>query len=127
MSVACPSNTLKCLLVEDDPTLQDLLRELLLSIPRVEVVATAASVPEGIAACECHKPDLLLLDLALPGGSGIHIADSLITLNASAKIIIVSGQAASFLCPPSFRDNLHAVLNKTNVFESLPLEIESLP
>ncbi|HVE78236.1 MAG TPA: response regulator [Gemmatimonadaceae bacterium] len=62
-------------LVEDSALAADPLRLLFESIgARVTV---AASVAEAIAACEADPPDLLLLDLTLPDGSGLGVLEAL--------------------------------------------------
>jgi DNA-binding NarL/FixJ family response regulator len=39
----------------------------------VEVVAEAADVPEAVAAIREHRPDVVLLDVHLPGGGGVEV------------------------------------------------------
>jgi DNA-binding NarL/FixJ family response regulator len=61
----------RCVIVEDQRMFAELLATLLQASPDIdlEVAAAVASVTGGIAACELHRPDLLLLDIGLPNGS----------------------------------------------------------
>jgi two-component system KDP operon response regulator KdpE len=63
------------LLVEDSPLAADPLRLLLESLgARVTV---AGSVAEALALCDAERPDLMLLDLTLPDGSGLSLLEAL--------------------------------------------------
>ena len=42
--------------------------------PQVEIVAEAASGTQVMALAAEHKPDLLLLDIQMPGGTGLDVA-----------------------------------------------------
>ncbi|WP_338591531.1 LytTR family DNA-binding domain-containing protein [Shewanella khirikhana] len=68
---------LKALIVEDSRLARVELKQQLAAIEGITVVAEAASVQEGISACEAHAPDLLFLDIDLPDGSGFELLASL--------------------------------------------------
>jgi len=110
---------LKCVIVEDQTMFRQMLHNMLLGTPDLGVVAAASSRKEGLAACERHRPDLLVLDLALPDGPGIDVAQCLAGLNPAAKIVILSGEASTFVCPAELRRMVHAILDKTQAFDEL--------
>ena len=118
--------SLKCVIVEDQTMFLQMLHNMLGGIPQLKVVAAARSKAEGIAACEAHRPDLLVLDLALPDGDGISVARKLAGLNARAKVIILSGEASTFVCPDDLQSHVHAVLDKTQAFDELADELKAL-
>lgn len=66
--------SLRSIIVEDEPLsrafLQNLLREF---CPEVEVVATAATPADAIAAIHNHNPDLVFLDIELQSGTGFDV------------------------------------------------------
>jgi DNA-binding NarL/FixJ family response regulator len=117
---------LRCLLVEDQHMFVELLLPVLSSIPGLAMVATAGSGSAAIEAVELHKPDLLILDLHLPDLPGIKVAEALQKRQPQAKVIVLSGQASSFLCPAELQPMLHAVVDKTSAFQELRLEIARL-
>jgi len=118
--------SLQCVIVEDQTMFRQMLHNMLSGVPDMKVVATAASVDEGVRACKRHKPELLVLDLALPDGHGVDVARGLAAANPSAKIVILSGEASTFVCPADLRDSVHAVLDKTQAFDDLAAELKVL-
>jgi DNA-binding NarL/FixJ family response regulator len=117
---------LKCVIVEDQTMFRQMLQNMVRSIPELDVVASVATEAEGRAACEKEHPDILVVDLALPDGSGINVASCLVALNGRARIIILSGEASTFVCPAELQRSVHAVLDKTQTFDELASELRSL-
>ena len=60
----------RALLVDDERLARRKLRALLASFPEVEVVAEASTVPEALAAVEQRQPEVVFLDIQMPGSSG---------------------------------------------------------
>lgn len=117
---------LSCVIIEDQTLFTQLLVAMLRTQDAVEVVGTAATVAEGIRVCDKCKPDLLILDLALPDDSGLVAARHLAIQNPAAKIIILSGEASTFVCPPGLDTFIHAVVDKTSAYNTLGREIANL-
>jgi DNA-binding LytR/AlgR family response regulator len=77
--------------VEDEEGSRQLLRRLLRRHEDViEVVGEAASGPEALTTCETHHPDVIFLDLHLPGFDGFEL---LAQLRVEAHIIITTAVA----------------------------------
>jgi len=64
-------STVRVLITDDEPAGRASVRALLAQDPRVEVVGECATGPETVRAIDDHHPDLLFLDVQLPGQSGI--------------------------------------------------------
>jgi len=118
--------SLSCVIVEDQTMFLQMLHNMLQGMPHLRVAATARSQAEAIVACETHLPDLLVLDLALPDGNGIAVARHLARIKASAKTLVLSGEASTFVCPADLQPHVHAVLDKTQAFDALAEEIKAL-
>lgn len=103
-----------------------LLVAMLRTQPNLEVVATAQGVEQAIALCASQSPDLLILDLALPDGDGIAVMEALIEQPDPPSVIVLSGQASSFVCPRQLTPLLHAVVDKTRAYSDLTTEIQRL-
>lgn len=121
------SSSLRCLLVEDQVMFLDLLEAMLgLQSDLVEVVGSRRTVAEAIEAVEELRPDLLILDLDLPDGDGTQVAEALQRCQPAARLIVLSGQASTFLCPEGLQPMLHAVVDKTNAYRDLQQELARL-
>jgi len=124
---ADPATTeLKCVLVEDQGLFLEMLGGMLNMRGGLRLVASALTVAQGIGAVGRCRPDLLLLDLELPDGSGLDVARHLLKRRPDARVIIVSGHASSFVCPTWLRPNLQAVISKNDTFSALREELDCL-
>jgi two-component system LytT family response regulator len=68
---------IQVLLVDDDPGNRDYLRELLRMEPEVEVAGEAGNIADAKALITLYAPDLLFLDVEMPGGSGFDLLKQL--------------------------------------------------
>ena len=110
---------IRCLVVEDQTMLQQMLMLLLQQLPQLELMQGAGSVAEAMCACAKQTPDLLILDIALPDGDGLAIAHHLHTVNPAARVIVLSSFASTVEWPRELRNQLVAILDKTRAFEDL--------
>jgi len=64
------------LIVDDEPPARERMRELLAANPEIEISGTAGSVKEAQACLETRPPDVVFLDVEMPGGSGFNLLES---------------------------------------------------
>ncbi len=83
----------RVLLVDDHALFRKGVRALLGTIDDVEVVAEAQSGPEAIAACRQWEPDLVLLDLQMPGGGGLEALPAIREAVPGAGVLVVTMRA----------------------------------
>jgi DNA-binding NarL/FixJ family response regulator len=115
--------SLRCVVVEDQVMFQQLLVAMLRAHEGLDVVGTALTVAEARAVCRQQRPDVLILDLALPDGRGLEVVETLIEVAPSARVIVLSAEASSFVCPAPLRPVVHAVVDKTRAYGTLSQEI----
>lgn len=65
---------MRVIIVDDEPLARARLRGLLASEADVEVVAEAGEGAAALRACDRHHPDLVLLDIRMPGMDGLEVA-----------------------------------------------------
>lgn len=67
---------MKAILVDDETKARQLLRAMLSDLcPNVEVVADCDDLPNGVKAIKRHSPDLVFLDIEMPGHSGLELLE----------------------------------------------------
>jgi two-component system LytT family response regulator len=64
---------MKAMIVDDEPLARRELRRLLAEFPDIEIVGEAANVEESAIGVEQWLPELLFLDIQMPGGSGFDL------------------------------------------------------
>jgi two-component system, LytTR family, response regulator len=70
------SDIIKVLLVDDELTVRSALREILQHrFLNVKVVGEASNIPEAVREIHQHQPDLLFLDIEMPGYTGLQILE----------------------------------------------------
>ena len=85
-----PDDTLRILLVDDHKVVRAGLRMLLESEDGLEVVDEAGDIRDAVFKVRRHKPDLILLDVTLPDGSGVDAIPSLMAEAEGAKVLVLS-------------------------------------
>jgi two-component system, LytTR family, response regulator len=65
--------TCKTIIVDDERLARAELRKLLLEFPEIEIIAEASNVNEGIEKIDSLCPDLIFLDIQMPGKSGFDL------------------------------------------------------
>jgi DNA-binding NarL/FixJ family response regulator len=83
----------RVLLVDDHALFRKGLRALLATMDGVEVVGEAQNGPDAVDLCRSSAPDLILLDLQMPGGGGLDAIPGLRGAAPTAAILIVTMRA----------------------------------
>jgi DNA-binding NarL/FixJ family response regulator len=82
----------KILIVDDHAVVRAGLRLLLEREDDLEVVAEAGTADEGVRAARLEKPDVVVLDVVMPGRSGIEAATEMIQASKGARVLVLSMQ-----------------------------------
>jgi two-component system LytT family response regulator len=69
--------TKRAILIDDERLARAELRRLLLEFPEIEIVDEAANVQEGLDKIDEHNPDLIFLDIQMPGKTGFDLLQEL--------------------------------------------------
>jgi len=78
------------LLIDDHPMLRTGVKQLVSMAPDITVVGEASNGEQGIELAESLDPDLILLDLNMPGMNGLETLDKLREKSLSGRIVVFS-------------------------------------
>ncbi|TCZ73634.1 LytR/AlgR family response regulator transcription factor [Flaviaesturariibacter aridisoli] len=78
---------MRAIIIDDERLARTELRKLLQEFPEIEVVDEAGNVDEGLAKIEAHNPDLIFLDIQMPGKTGF---DLLAELDRAPEVIFTT-------------------------------------
>lgn len=117
---------LRALLVDDEPLATELLEELLHGEGDVEIVATANSGRRALAAIRKHTPDLVFLDVEMPGLNGFDVVARLQEDRHMPLIVFVSAidkyaleafdvNAVDYILKPVVSDRLQRTLERVRM------------
>lgn len=90
MSEAPGSPPIRILIVDDHPVVRDGIRGLFAGDPDFEVVAEAADGLDAIARTEAFRPDVVLMDLHMPGLDGVGATRAIVDRDLGARVLVVT-------------------------------------
>ena len=90
MTVDQPERPLRLLVVDDHEVVRQGLVSLLDRRAGFEVVAQAGSVAESIAAASRYEPDLVIMDVRLPDGSGIEACREIRAARPETRVVMLT-------------------------------------
>ena len=68
---------IKAIIIDDERLARNELKKLLLDFPEIEVIAEAANAAEGVEKIDSLNPDLIFLDIQMPGKTGFDMLSEL--------------------------------------------------
>jgi two-component system nitrate/nitrite response regulator NarL len=116
---AADTKAIRILIADDHPIFRDGLRRLLEAEPELRVIAEAADGLEAVRLVEQHKPDLLLLDLAMPRRPGLEVARILSESPQPVRIVLLTAAIESHQVLEAIRMGVRGVVQKDAATELL--------
>jgi two-component system response regulator AlgR len=118
---------MRIVIADDEPLARERLRGLLAEQRGVEVVAEAADGQHALHACAEHHPDLVLLDIAMPGIDGLEAARHLAAFEPRPAVVFCTAydahalsafeaEAIDYLVKPVRAERLAAALERVRTF-----------
>ena len=118
---------MKVVIADDEPLARERLRSLLAEQAGIEVVAEAENGEQALHACAELQPDLVLLDIAMPGLDGLEAARHLATFDPRPAVVFCTAYdahalsafeaaAIDYLMKPVRPERLAAALERARTF-----------
>jgi len=119
-------NKLRALIVDDEPLARERLRSLLRGEAGIEIAGECGSGTDAIAAIRGSPPDLLFLDMQMPGCDGLQVLASIPAENRPAVIFVTAHerfavdafdvQAVDYLLKPFDRERFQTAIRRAQEF-----------
>lgn len=93
MSTQIAARPVAVLIVDDHEMVRLGVRQLLSLDAELRVVGEAASVAEAIAAAELLRPDVILMDLRLPDGSGVDACREILSSHGAIRVLFLTSHS----------------------------------
>jgi len=110
---------IRVLLVDDDDDVRAALAEVIDDDPRFEVVAAGRDAPDAVRLAQEHSPDLVLLDVRMPGG-GVAAAQELHRHAPDGVLVGVSAHADAATVEQMLRAGVVGFFTKGQLGADLP-------
>ncbi len=81
---------IRVVVVDDHPVVRDGLIGMFAKDPGLAVVGEAADGPRGVAVVRATGPDVVLMDLRMPGGDGVEAIRTLLAGGSTARILVLT-------------------------------------
>ncbi len=79
---------MRVFIADDSSILRERLKAMLSDFPEVEIAGQAKDTPEAIKSIKEMKPDVVILDIRMPGGSGIEVLQNIKKDRPDIKVIV---------------------------------------
>lgn len=122
------SKKLRVLIVDDNLAWRKTLWLVLANLPQLEVVGEASDGESALTACKLSRPDLVLLDINMPGMDGFETARALLAKDPALWVIGVSAEVNPGFQKRAQEAGFKAVVPKDQLLDYLsPATSSSMP
>jgi DNA-binding NarL/FixJ family response regulator len=108
-----PQDPIKILIVDDERTFGEALELALRHEKDLEVVHVSVDGDDAVRALDTHHPDVVLMDIAMPGMSGIEATRRIKSEDPEAQVLILSGHEDPLLLARAVQAGAVGLLRKT--------------
>jgi DNA-binding NarL/FixJ family response regulator len=117
---------MRILIVDDNETMRRAVKALLISRNGWEVCGEARDGLEAIERARELQPDLILLDISMPGMNGLEVARRIRKESVAVKILIMSQNEAAQFLPAAIGAGADGCIDKTQISTELPHAIKNI-
>jgi two-component system response regulator AlgR len=131
--VGAEAGTLRTMIVDDEPLAIERMQVLCAELEHLAVVGTASDGASALRLAEKLKPDLLLLDMTMPGMDGLAVARAVATAEGAPAVIFVTAhenfaveafdlEAVDYVLKPVAGERLERAIERALARRARPVE-----
>jgi DNA-binding NarL/FixJ family response regulator len=117
---------IRVFLADDHTLVRAGIRGLLVGLPGIEVVGEAGDGQEALRLAEALRPDVVLLDVGMPGLNGLEVAGRLATLDPAIRVVILSMHLSEEYVLRALRAGCAGYLLKASAVSELELAVRAV-
>ena len=117
---------IKVMIVDDHNLIRDGIAALLLGLPNIEVIAKASTGEEAILLAKKHNPNVILMDIRMPGIGGIAATQKIIANHPDIKIIALTSCTEEPFAINILKVGAHGYLTKGATIEKMVQAIRTV-
>ena len=118
--------TIRVLIADDQPVVRDGLAMLLALLDDVDVVATAADGIEAVERARSERPDIVLMDLRMPGLEGADATRRILAARPETRVLVLTTYADDEFLFPALQAGARGYLTKDATAEEIEHAIRAL-
>jgi DNA-binding NarL/FixJ family response regulator len=117
---------IRVLLVDDHAVVREGYRRLIEKHPGIDVVAEADGAASGYEAFKKFNPDVVVVDISMPGRGGIDLVRQIRQFDAAARVLIFTMHASATYAQQAFRAGARGYVTKSSPPEILVTAIRDV-
>lgn len=117
---------LKVFITDDSAAVRERLVMMVLALPEVTVVGQAEDGPEAVDAIRRTQPDVVILDIRMPGMNGIDVLRRLKKMQPAPKVIMVTNYAYEQYRRACQSAGADFLFDKSTEFDQIPQALEQV-
>jgi two-component system, NarL family, response regulator DesR len=117
---------MKVLLADDSGLILERLAEMLNMYKKVEIVGSFKNGTDTLAALRALKPDLAIVDLKMPGLSGLEVIHEIRKENTTVKIIILTFYSSDYYRNIAIQTGADYFFNKVDDFDEVSMVVAGM-
>jgi two-component system response regulator NreC len=112
-------NQMRVLIVDDHAVMRSGMRTLLEKTEDVKVVGEACTAPEAVKLAESSRPDMVFMDIELPGGSGIGATEEIVRNHWCENVVMVTAHDSRSCVESALRAGARGYVLKTGAIDEI--------
>jgi DNA-binding NarL/FixJ family response regulator len=117
---------MRVFIADDSTVVIERLADLLRDVPGVELIGQAADVPEAVRGIRQLSPDAVILDLKMPGGTGLDVLRAIRPDQPGLHIVICTNFPYPQYREECFNAGANFFLDKSTEFDKIPAILSEL-